>query len=248
MQVTVRLFAMLREQAGWREQALDLPADASIEDAWQSLVAATPALAGHRDAVRFARNREYAASDERLHDGDELAIIPPVAGGSQAMHRFEINPDPISDDLLAELRRTLTTSADGAFVIFVGQTRDTPGPPAPNETETAPQHEGQPVQALEYEAYAEMALEAFRTIAQEIEQRFGVARLAIIHRSGRVDLQEPSVVVAAAAPHRGAAFEAARYAIDELKARAPIWKAEQYAGGAVWIGAPPRAGAAGEDS
>lgn len=246
MRITVRLFAMLRERAGWRERELELPAGATVEDAWQMLISAAPDLAAHRDVVRFAVNREYAATDTDLDDGDELAIIPPVAGGSDAMHRFEITPDAISEQLVSELRDKLATPADGAFVVFVGQTRDTPGLPAPNEVQTAAQHEGEPVAALEYEAYSEMAIQMFRTIAAEIEQRFGVTRLAIIHRIGRVDLQQPSVVVAAAAAHRGAAFDAARYAIDELKARAPIWKAEQYAGGSVWIGAPPRAGSAGE--
>ena len=240
MRIRLRLFAMLRERAGWRERELELPERATIEDAWTALVTAQPDLAAHRDAVRFALNREYAEPDSQLSDGDELAIIPPVAGGSEHMHRFEITPEPISDELLADLRRTLPTRADGALVVFVGQTRDTPGPPAPNEVETAASHEGEPVEALEYEAYAEMALEMLRTIASEIEQRFGVTRLAIIHRTGRVALQEPSVVVAAAAAHRSAAFDAARYAIDELKARAPIWKAERYAGGSVWIGTPAR--------
>ena len=132
--------------------------------------------------------------------------------------------------------------ADGAVVLFIGQTRETPGAPAPNEIAHAVAHEGEPVTALEYEAFEEMALEMLRTIAGEIEERFGVTRLAIIHRTGRVELGEASVVVAAAAAHRSAAFDAARYAIDELKARAPIWKAEQYADGSVWIGAPPRSG------
>jgi molybdopterin synthase catalytic subunit len=159
------------------------------------------------------------------------------------MQRFSIATDAIADELLAELRRTLPTAADGAFVAFVGQTRETPGPPAPNELETAARHAGEPVEALEYEAFEEMALDVFRAIAAEIEQRFGVTRLAIVHRIGRVELTEASVVVAAAAGHRGAAFDAARYAIDELKARAPIWKAEQYSGGSVWIGTPARSGA-----
>ena len=136
----------------------------------------------------------------------------------------------------AELRRSLPTASDGAFVIFVGQTRETPGTPAPGEEAAAARHAGEPVSALEYEAYDEMALDVLREISAEIEQRFGVRRLAIVHRTGRVPLGEPSVVVAAAAAHRSAAFDAARYAIDELKARAPIWKSEQFADGSVWIG------------
>ena len=241
MRVKVRLFAILRERAGWRERELDLPAGASIEDAWQHLVNASPALAPSRDSIRFARNRAYTAADELLADGDELVLIPPVAGGADLL-RSELTGRPIEDSLLADLRRTVPTDADGAVVIFVGQTRDSPGTPAPGEEDVAATHQGQPVTGLDYEAFDEMALEIFRQIGAETAERFGVRRLAIIHRVGRVGLGEPSVVIAAAAPHRAAAFDAARYAIEELKARAPIWKAEHYADGSVWIGAPAREG------
>ena len=246
MRVTVRLFAMLRQQAGWRERDLELPGDATIEDAWRALVDLVPSLATTREVVRFARNREYVSADQTLADGDELALIPPVAGGSNALRRMELTADPISDDLLADLRRGLPTHSDGALVVFVGQTRDSPGVPAPGEEEAAARHAGQPVVALDYEAFVDMALDVFGAIAAEIEQRFGVERLAIIHRTGEVRVGEASVVVAAAAPHRAAAFDAARYAIDELKARAPIWKSEQYADGSLWIGSPARGGPPGE--
>jgi molybdopterin converting factor subunit 1 len=242
MTVTVRLFAILRQQAGWQVRQLDLPGAATVEDAWQALVAQQPSLAPSRPAVRFAVNRRYAPADQALADGDELALIPPVSGGADDPLRLEITPDPISDDLLGELRRMLPTAEDGAFVVFMGQTRNTPGTPAPGEEAEAVRHAGKPVEQLEYEAYEEMALNVFRQIAGEIGQRFGVVRLAIVHRTGNVPLGEPSVVVAAAAPHRSAAFEAARYAIDELKARAPIWKSEQYRDGSVWVGSPARGG------
>jgi len=242
MRVTVRLFAMLREQAGWRERDFELGAGATIDDAWSAVTDVAPNLAAHRAAVRFARNREYAAPDEPLSDGDELVLIPPVAGGADPYRRLEMTAAPISDALLAELRGIVPTSADGALVVFVDQTRDTPGTPAPGEVEEAARHVGQPVAALEYEAFEEMALDIFGAIAAEIEARFGVRRLAIIHRTGRVALGEPSVVIAAAAAHRAAAFDAARYAIEELKARSPIWKSEQYADGSIWIGSPPRSG------
>ena len=156
--------------------------------------------------------------------------------------RCELRGERIEDELLAELRATVPTPADGALVIFVGQTRETPGTPAPGEEDEAAKHAGEGVTGLDYEAFEEMALEVLRSIGAEIEQRFGVRRLAMIHRVGRVGLGEPSVVIAAAAPHRGAAFDACRYAIEELKARAPIWKAEHYADGSVWIGAPAREG------
>lgn len=242
MNVTVKLFAMLRQQAGWRERVVELNDDATIEDAWQLLTKEVPALAPQRDAVRFARNREYAAATDPLHDGDELALIPPVAGGSDSYPRLEITPDPITDELLAALRHEVPTSADGAFVLFLGQTRESAGTPAPGEEAEAQKHAGKDVEALEYEVFDEMALDVLRTIATEIEQRFGVTRLAIVHRSGTVALGEASVVVAAASAHRSAAFEAARYGIEELKARVPIWKSERYADGSMWIGAPARQG------
>ena len=242
MKVTVKLFAMLRQQAGWRERDFELADDATIGDAWQLVANDWPALAPHRDIVRFARNRVYASAGEPLEDGDELALIPPVAGGSDAFLRLEIRPDPFTDDLLAELRQTVPSTADGAFVLFLGQTRDTPGTPSPGEEAEAAAHTGKPVVALEYEVFDEMALEVLGEIASEIEQRFGVTRLAIIHRAGVVPLGDASVIVCAASPHRSAAFEAARYGIEELKARTPIWKNEQYADGSVWIGSPPRDG------
>jgi molybdopterin synthase catalytic subunit len=244
MRIKVRLFAILRERAGWRERDLDLPSGASIEDAWQTLVSQAPALAPSRESVRFALNRQYAAADQPLADGDELVLIPPVAGGSSDLLRCELRVDALEDALLADLRQSVPTQADGALVIFVGQTRDSPGTPAPGEEAEAAAHAGEAVTGLDYEAFDEMALEIFRSIGAEIAERFGVRRLAILHRVGRVGLGEPSVVIAAAAPHRAAAFDATRYAIEELKARAPIWKSEHYADGSVWIGAPARESAA----
>ncbi len=239
MQVRVRLFAMLRQQAGWRDRLLELPDGATIEDAWRALVDLVPEFAASRDTVRFAHNRGYAALEQPLFDGDELALIPPVAGGSdsavQPLLRIEITAEPINDALLGELRASVPTAADGALVLFVGQTRETPGTPSPGEEAAAARYAGEHVTGLEYEAFDEMALDVLRQIGAEIEQRFGVTRLALIHRTGEVPVGEPSVVIAAAAPHREAAFDACRYAIEELKARAPIWKSERFASGSVWI-------------
>lgn len=233
---------MLRERAGWRERSIEIPVSASIDDAWQAVAGLVPELASYRSVIRFARNGRYATPDEQLVDGDQLALIPPVAGGSDVADRFircELT-EAIADDLLADLRRTVPTDADGALVLFVGQTRDTPGTPAPGEEVEAARHAGQRVTGLEYEAFDEMVLAVLHDIAAEIEQRFGVVRLAIVHRAGLVGLGEASVVIAAAAAHRAAAFDACRYAIEELKARAPIWKREQFADGSVWLGAPAR--------
>ena len=125
---------------------------------------------------------------------------------------------------------------------FLGRTRSTPGTPAPGQEAEAARHAGRAVESLEYEAHEPMALSTLATIADEIETRFGVDRVAIVHRTGEVPLGEASIAVVAVAPHRDAAFEAARYAIDETKARAPIWKAERFADGHVWIGHQARTG------
>ncbi len=155
---------------------------------------------------------------------------------SRRARLIQLTAEPIDDALLARLRRAVATPADGAVVAFEGRTRETPGTPAPGEEAEAARHAGKAVHALEYEAYEEMALDVLGTIADEIETRFAVRRIAIVHRTGRVPLGEDSVAVVVASPHRSAAFDACRYAIDELKGRAPIWKAEQFADGSVWTG------------
>jgi molybdopterin synthase catalytic subunit len=245
--IHVRLFAMLRERAGWRVNTFEVAAGSTVDDAWRAVAAASPGLAGYASVVRFARNGRYVDPADSLAHGDELAVIPPVAGGGRGYRRIELMQAPIADDLLAELRRTVPSTADGAMVVFVGQTRDTPGTPAPGEEAEAARYAGQTVEGLEYEAFDDMALSVLHDIASEIEERFGVNRVAIVHRTGQVGLGEPSVVIAAAAAHRGAAFDACRYAIEELKARAPIWKREQFADGSVWIGAPARTAASAEE-
>ena len=235
--VRIRLFAIQRELAGAREVPLELPSQATIEGAWSALVALHPALAPGRPFVRFARNGDYADAGTELQDGDELAIIPPVSGGQDADRRIlEIREEPFGTSILAELGDQLATDDDGAIVGFIGRTRRTPGTPAPGQEDEARRHAGRSVEGLSYEAHELMALSVLDRIAAEIAERFGVTRIAIVHRSGDVPLGEPSVAVVAVAPHRDAAFLAARYGIDETKARAPIWKAERFADGHVWVG------------
>jgi MoaE-MoaD fusion protein len=272
MRVRIRLFAIQRELAGTRDLALDLPDGASIEDAWAAVVARHPMLAPGRPSVRFARNAVYAPATTPLADGDEVAFIPPVSGGSGDANRgsggagggrggadavpvdahaipgglparrriVELRSTPFDAAILAELADRLATPADGAVVGFLGVTRESPGTPAPGQEPEAARHASRVVEALDYEAHEGMALQVIEAIADEIEARFGVARLAVVHRTGEVPLGEASVAIVACAPHRGAAFDAARYAIDETKARAPIWKAERFDDGHVWIGEPAR--------
>jgi MoaE-MoaD fusion protein len=247
MRIRVRLFAMQRELAGAREVELRLPEGATIADAWDALVARHPALAPGRAFVRFARNGSYAEPATTLGADDELALIPPVSGGAGsgagARRILELREEPVSAMILEELIGRLATDQDGAVAAFLGRTRSSPGTPAPGQEAEAARHADRLVTALEYEAHEAMARGVLGEIADEVAERFGVDRLAIVHRVGEVELGAVSIAVVALAPHRDAAFRAARYAIDETKARAPIWKAERFADGHVWIGHPARTAA-----
>jgi MoaE-MoaD fusion protein len=252
LRVRIRLFAMQRQAAGTKELRLEVPLGATVDDAWSAAVEAVPALAPGRASLRFAVNGVYVDPDAPLADGDEVACIPPVSGGDgtddEAGRRriLEIRAEPFPAGLADELSTRLATAEDGAVVTFLGRTRVTPGTPAPGQEAEAERHAGARVEGLEYEAFEPMALSVLAAIAGEIEARWGVSRLAIVHRTGAVPPGEASILVVAASPHRDAAFEAARYAIDETKARAPIWKAERFADGRVWIGEPARTSAPGE--
>jgi molybdopterin synthase catalytic subunit len=248
IRVRIRLFAIQREIAGTREVALDLPEDATVEDAWTAVVDRHPVLAPGRPSVRFARNGDYADASTRLADGDEVAFIPPVSGGeastatAERRRILEIVEGPMPRTILADLEDRLATSGDGAVVGFIGRTRSSPGTPAPGQESEAARHAGRAVDSLTYEAHESMAIRVLEAIADEIAERFDVERIAIVHRTGEVPLGEASIAVVAVAPHRDAAFRAARYAIDETKGRAPIWKAERFVDGHVWIGEPARDG------
>jgi MoaE-MoaD fusion protein len=249
MRIRIRLFAMQREQAGTKLMHLEIPVGATVEDAWNAVVEVVPALAPGGRSVRFAVNGSYTDPSTPLADGDEVACIPPVSGGADApahpdprIRVIEIREAPFDEALGAELAARVATDEDGGVVVFLGRTRITPGTPAPGEEAEAALHAGRSVEALEYEAFEPMAVAVLAQIADEIEERFGVRRLAIVHRTGAVPLGAASILVVAAAPHRGAAFDAARYAIDETKARAPIWKAERFEDGHVWIGHVARSG------
>lgn len=199
MTVRVRLFAMLRERAGSDTVELDLPEGASVGDALAALAGVTAGI-----TCVLAVNRDYAPEDRVLVAGDELALIPPVSGGGlETGPHVAIRAEPLSFDGLVEHVRDPRA---GAVVTFAGVTRE--------------------VDLLEYEAYAEMALEALRDIVHGAIERHGLCAAAAEHRVGAVPLGEPSVLVAASAAHRGEAFAGAREIIDAIKAMAPIWKVE----------------------
>jgi MoaE-MoaD fusion protein len=215
VEVTVRLFAMLRERAGAPELTLELPDGASVSDAL-----ASRELAGLAAGIPLvmAVNREYADAERVLDPGDELALIPPVSGGATAEAPWvRVSEEPLSLDSLAARVRDPRA---GAVVTFSGVTRE--------------------VERLEYDAYAEMAEERMAAIAREAVERHGLCAAAVEHRVGEVPLSEPSVIVAASAPHRGEAFAGAREIIDRVKAEAPIWKKEVEGGEERWVqGSPP---------
>jgi MoaE-MoaD fusion protein len=208
VEVTVRLFAMLRERAGADSVDLDLPDGARVADA----LAALDGLAGGMP-VLMAVNREYASEDAPLAAGDELALIPPVSGGRAAVAHVRVTADPLVS--LDELSERVRDPRAGAIVTFSGVTRE--------------------VERLEYEAYVEMAEQRMAAIVAEAIERHGLCAAAAEHRVGSVALSEPSVVVAASAPHRDAAFAGAREIIDRLKAEAPIWKKEVDGGEERWV-------------
>jgi molybdopterin synthase catalytic subunit len=207
MEITVRLFAMLRERAGAREVTLELPDGARVSDALAELGSIAQGL-----PLVMAVNREYADEDQVLDAGDELALIPPVSGGEAALQHVRVTVEPLSlDALVARVRDPRA----GAVVTFQGVTRE--------------------VERLEYEAYVEMAEEKMAAIVSEAVERHGLCAAAAEHRVGDVPLSEPSVAVAVSAPHRGEAFAGAREIIDRLKAEAPIWKKEIEGGEGRWV-------------
>jgi molybdopterin synthase catalytic subunit len=199
MHVRIRLFAGLRQRAGTDELALELPDGARVGDALAEVRWLTDGC-----PVVMAVNLEYADADAALHPGDELALIPPVSGGSVAAAHARLVDGALSLDGLVERVRDPRA---GAVVTFSGVTRDVP--------------------ALEYDAYREMAERQLAAIVASAIERHGLCAAAAEHRVGAVPLSEASVIVAASAPHRAEAFAGAREIIDEIKARAPIWKQEE---------------------
>ena len=207
MKVTVRLFAGLRERAGWSRR--ELTGVARVGDVWAKLE-----LGDEPPGLLYAVNKEYAAGDRELSDGDEVAVIPPVSGGT-----VRLSEEPLSLDAAVDEVRT---DAAGAIATFIGTTRI--------------ESRGRNVRHLDYEAYEGMAEQVMAAIAADLEQRYDILEIAIHHRTGRVDIGEASVVIAVSAKHRQDALAACKDAIDTLKEQVPLWKKEVYEGGEEWIG------------
>jgi MoaE-MoaD fusion protein len=207
MPVTVRLFAGLRERAGWSRR--DLEGLQRVADVWPALE-----LGEEPGGLLYAVNREYAEPGQELRDGDEVALIPPVSGGA-----FRVTEEPLSlDAAVAEV----ADERAGGIATFTGTVRR--------------QSRGREVLHLEYEAYAEMAEDVITQLAAELDGAHDLCGIAIHHRVGRVEIGEPSVVIAVSAPHRQDALAACREAIDRLKETVPLWKKEVYEGGEEWLG------------
>jgi molybdopterin synthase catalytic subunit len=206
MPVTVRLFAGLRERAGWTQRDVDA---ATVADIWRALE-----LGDEPAGLLYAVNKEYATPDRALADGDEVALIPPVSGGA-----FLLSEEPLSLDRVVDEVRD---EQAGAIATFTGTTRI--------------QSRGRTVTHLDYEAYEGMAERVMAEIAEGLQARYELSAVAIHHRVGRVGIGETSVVIAVSAPHRQDALAACKDVIDELKERVPLWKKEVYSDGEEWIG------------
>ena len=206
MHITVKLFAGLRERAGWSEREVEA---STVADVWPAL-----GLGEEPSGLLYAVNKEYAERDRPLADGDEVALIPPVSGGA-----FRLVEGPL--DLGAVIAEVEDERA-GAIATFQGTVRR--------------QSRGRQVIALEYEAYAGMAEKVMADIAESVKKRYELREVAIAHRTGRCEVGEVSVAIAVSAAHRQDALSACRDVIDELKERVPLWKKELYEGGEEWIG------------
>jgi molybdopterin synthase catalytic subunit/molybdopterin converting factor small subunit len=204
--VKVRLFAGLRERAGWSSREVDAR---TLGDVWAQLD-----LGPEPDGLLYAVNKEYAERDRALADGDEVALIPPVSGGAYLLDEEPLSLDRVVDEVRSD--------EAGAIATFTGTTRN--------------HSRGRTVTHLDYEAYEGMAESVMAEIAEELKERYSLTGIAIHHRIGRVAIGETSVVIAVSAPHREDALAACREAIDRLKERVPLWKKEVYEGGEEWIG------------
>lgn len=236
IEVRVLFFGAARDAAGQSEANVSLTGPVKGADAFEQVLGQFPGLRRFGRSLLFAINEEYAPPDREVHAGDELAIFPPVSGGSERDRNvsrpeesaneaadefpdfFELTNDPL--DVGAIARRVVLPEC-GATVTLDGYAREWT--------------KGRRTLRLEYEAYAPMALSELRRLGKEVHERFSIAHIGIVHRTGRLEIGETSVVISVSAPHRRAAFEACEWAIKELKRTVPIWKKEILEDGEVWV-------------
>ncbi len=218
IRIHMRYFAIVREQLGKSKETIELADGSTVGDALDLVLADNLRLKNAEGSLMVMVDQHYRPRDFVLSDGVEVAIIPPVSGGCDEQ-RFVVSDNVIDPSRVEDL---VFDAASGAMVTFAGTVRD--------------HARGKTVTSLEYEAYPPAAEKMLEQIGEEIFERWGIRTVAIQHRYGLLQIGETSVVIAVSAPHRDAAFEACRYAIERIKMIVPIWKREIYGDGAVWIG------------
>jgi molybdopterin synthase catalytic subunit/molybdopterin converting factor small subunit len=231
MQLRILFFGVLKEMAGRTSDTLELPGEATLHDVFNHYEEQIPRLRTLSKSIAISINREFATLDSKLMDGDEIAFLPPVSGGVD--DRAKDAPIEVQRPSLI-VREKINTStfvagmkqpADGAAVVFEGVVRDC--------------SRGQCTRYLEYEAYEEMALQQMDALIEQARKAFEIREAVIVHRLGRLEIGEVSVLIVVASAHRAAAFEACRWLIDTLKRTVPIWKKEYFEDGAVWADGEP---------
>jgi MoaE-MoaD fusion protein len=215
MRVHVLFFGVLKDLAQKSGDAVDLPEGALVRDVLAHCVAQSPGLKTSLPSLAVAVNHEYAGLETALKANDEVALLPPVSGGSGA--RASIVRDAIDTQIVLD---TIKQGEDGAAVVFEGVVRN--------------QTRGRRTLYLDYEAYEEMALRQMEELAGQALQQFQIREVVLVHRLGRLEIGETSVLIVVASAHRAAAFDACRWLIDTLKQTVPIWKKEYFEDGAVW--------------
>ena len=237
MKLSVQLFAGLHDLVGSREVELELAEGATVADLRGLFASRYPAVAPLMSTLVCAVNEEYVDGGHRLSPGDQVALIPPVSGGSSApggrtaarqggsatggrvgTDRFQVTQEPLDPQRLIDLVRR---DESGALALFYGVVRN--------------HNRGRQVLYLEYDAYPSMAVKKMRQVAEEVRSRWDITDLAISHRTGRLEIGETSLLVAVSAPHRREAFEACHYAVDRIKEIVPVWKKEVWQGGESWV-------------
>lgn len=230
MQIRILFFGVLKDLIGRSSDTIDLPEGARVKDVLSHYTHRVPRIEALLPSLACSVNQEYTGVEHRLAAGDEVALLPPVSGGAPETGRSEGNSDESDGDGEVRIvRQPITTESvlaalkrpeDGAAVVFEGVVRDNT--------------RGRRTLYLDYEAYEAMALKQMESLAAEARGRFAVRAVSIIHRLGRLEIGETSVLIVVASAHRGAAFDACRWIIDTLKKTVPIWKKEYFEDGAIW--------------
>lgn len=230
MQVRVLFFGVLKDLAGRGSEALTLPDQATARDVIEHYEQRFASIKGKLSSIAISINQQYAQPGERLRAGDEVALLPPVSGGAVSTSDLSRATEPH----VAIVRHKIETAAaldkikqpeDGAVVVFEGIVRN--------------HSRGRSTLFLEYEAYEQMAIKEMEMLAEQARSQFQIRDIAIVHRVGRLEIGETSVLIVVASAHRAAAFEACRWIIDTLKRTVPIWKKEHFEDGAVWADGEP---------